>query len=1366
MVTYLKFVAYSILLSFVSISWGQENSNFIKLDKEFSASAQITEDNLGFMIILDGDGLHKYNGYNFSTTSLETVFGNDFTGDRQYVLKKDNQSNIWVASFKGELTKITPNGYYECYRDKLKSEDEYVQITSIKPYENYVWFGSSTGGIYKYKADDSTIEYIATLPSVNEKPQIIKGLALSDKNSLWISTLNGKIYNYAVQEKKLKLFESPLGDKTQIINLVNDASGKIWLATELDGLFSYNPSSKLFKQYDKTGGVSTASQHHLFTSLYCDSLGNIWAGTDGDGLYNIDQKNNEINIYKHQESNKFSISSNTILFITEDSNNNIWIIDKNGIINILPKGSNTIKYYNGLTNNTPVKVLSVLKAKDGSIYIGTDGKGLNRVFLNGKKDHYTKDGDNFEARYIQNLLEDAHGNIWIATYQNGLWIYYPKRDKFQKLKTIISDNLYSDDIRTLFKDSKNRIWATSTRSINIYNTNQDLLATFKYDSNGLFGNVSMSLAEDENKTVWLSVNPSQLFKFNENFNDLNDSYFTKHNYFLNDNDDLRNYNILSLVPDFQGTLWMVCASGMLIQFNLEKESFLPYYKKESLKEYFFTALLLEDPNNLWLSSLNGMHHYNLEKDELNSYYQIDGFQSKEFSFRSAFKDDEGTFYFGGENGVNAFSPKDLIKTNTEGQLYINDIEILNKPANLIIPNQVKQGVERVEHLKLDYDQSSFSFQFAAIGNIINTDYHYVYRLNGFDKDWIAPKESRTASYTNIPHGDYTFEVKAGSKRGNWNITPIAVNLSIMPPWYQSNLAYMLYLIAVALIAYSIVLWLRLKNRLAKETWENNKEKELYALKMNFFAKMSHEIQTPLTLILGPISDMLKRATDNGNELLRQRLLMIDNNANRLSRIAMELMTIRNKELGRLRVYASKNDLIADLKRISQSFSEQARFKNIDFIQEYPKNDIKIWYDSEKIEHVIYNLLSNAFKFTPSEGTIKVKVIEIPSEEEIKISVEDSGPGIPKNELDDIFKLFYQSETGKGTKGSGIGLALTKDLVNLHKGSINVSSSPETGTTFSVNLSTREDIFTQDEKVLIQDTNTISNLSKNEALISDSDYSVNNLIKDKNQTLLIVEDNIEMQMFLKDVLSDYYNLLIAPNGKEGIVLAEKHMPDLIISDIMMPVMDGIEMSKTLQKKKSTYHIPIILLTAKNSTSAKIKGLNVGAIEYIKKPFNFHELLLKVNNILTSREKIISKYKTDLISAPVDISEPSKDDIFLQDLVNEINTQLENPDFKLEDLTKTFNMSYSVIYRKYQEITGRTLIDLVKSLRLKKAALLIIKNGYNISEAAYMVGYKDPKYFAKSFKEEFGVPPATFKREAKLSGVEKIINKYKINPITQS
>ena len=515
--------------------------------------------------------------------------------------------------------------------------------------------------------------------------------------------------------------------------------------------------------------------------------------------------------------------------------------------------------------------------------------------------------------------------------------------------------------------------------------------------------------------------------------------------------------------------------------------------------------------------------------------------------------------------------------------------------------------------------------------------------------------------------------------------------------------------------------------------------------------MSHEIQTPITLVLGPIEEMIKRAEHNGDLLLKQRLNIISYNAKRLSRIARELTLVRNEELGRLKLLVTKNNLYKNIQDISISFKEIARNKKIDFAVSCPQNLSMVWYDKGKFEHIVYNLLSNAFKFTPKNGNIQLNVTPDNSKQKIKISISDSGSGIEKEELEKIFELFYQSNTGRKRRGSGIGLALTKEIIDLHKGKIDVKSSSNDGTVFEVTLPISVDAYNESERIITIDS---ENLDSNESVIEQKTPN------EYKKTILIVEDNYDLQMFLKKLLENQYNILLACDGIEGFQYAKNYLPNLILSDIMMPKMDGIQMCKKLQKDNLTQHIPIMLITAKNSTYSKIEGLKSGAMEYINKPFNTNELLLKIKNIIISKEHIISKYRKEILSQPKVKLKKSQDEIFLENLVANINLKIEDSNLKIEDLAESLDMSYSSLYRKCQLLTGKSIVDFIRVVRLKKAAVLITKYGYNISQASYKAGFNDPKYFSKSFKKYFKKTPSNFRKEALKTNVQDYLARYQL------
>ncbi|MGY0408110.1 MAG: ATP-binding protein, partial [Polaribacter sp.] len=916
--------------------------------------------------------------------------------------------------------------------------------------------------------------------------------------------------------------------------------------------------------------------------------------------------------------------------------------------------------------------------------------------------------------------------------------------------------------RTLFRDSKDRIWVAAGTGIFVFSDTQKLLAFFDYNTKDLTGAISESIVESiletENGTIWLGVDTGGLYSFVEDTTNLQNSYFKKITYFNKKENSNTNYGILFMDMDAHQNIWIRTVSGFLLRYGTKNNTYESFENKEFIKDIKIRTVLVDQSNTLWLGSNNGLHNYNPQTGHLESYYQINGIQGNNFSRRAAYKTVDGKLYFGGDNGLTSFYPTKIKKKESLAKLFINQIKVLNKPIKTVLPEQFTGRIENVKQLQLKSNQSSFSFKFSAVENVLNPNYYYAYRLKGFNNKWITSKVERTATYTNIPSGEYFFEVKAGSKKGLWNIPLKKIKISIAQPLWNRWWAHILYFILASLLIYGILRWIKLKNKLTSEELKRNHDKELYSLKMNFFAKMSHEIQTPLTLISGPIDNMLDRAENTSNTLLNKRLKMISNNVKRLSKIVFELTSIRNKELGILSLRVTKNNLIEDLKEIALSFEEHAEFKKLNFTYNHSVPSLLIWYDKDKFEYIIFNLLSNAFKFTPKGGTVKLTIEVLDAQEQVKITVMDSGPGVAKDELENIFKLFYQSDVGKNNIGSGIGLALTKEIVDLHYGIIDVESSPEKGTNFYVKIPTNKNTFAEIQKN--------KEIAIKEKPITDSNMVINANSAKKSRgsnpekTLLIVEDNYELQIFLKDIFNDLYKVVIADDGEEGAALAKKYIPDLIISDIMMPRKDGLEMTELLQKDKMTSHIPIILLTAKETKGSKLRGMQTGAIKYINKPFNVNELLVAVHNIIERSDRIIAKFKKELISSPKKVDAKSYDEEFLEKVVAYINSQLANSNFKVDDLTNVLNMSYSAIYRKFLALTGQKLVNYVKITRIKKATVLFIKYSHSISEAAFSVGFNDPKYFSKCFKKEFQITPVEFKKYAQEKGTDATIREYNL------
>jgi signal transduction histidine kinase/ligand-binding sensor domain-containing protein/DNA-binding response OmpR family regulator len=1343
---------------FSVITKAQEHGNFIQLSpKQLKKPLYIintVQDQQGYIWMAHSSGVAKYDGNTYFYLDLDEILENLDPGAEIIEMKKDYKENVWILTNTGRIAIYNNTGNF--------SELNFAKTNAIKriyPINNSVILSSNLGEINIFSYKNNFIKRDTSITNIIPSSSQINSIVEDRNKDLFIGTSKGEIFQYSMFNKEYTEIDVPFLNGLVFPNLTIDFKNRLWIGTETLGVFVYDIQTKKFIRNKLFKAPFYNIKSELIKSLFCDSSGYIWAGTDGSGLFRIDPNSGFIQLFTHHKNNQFSLSSNTIMRITEDTHKNIWTLSNYGEVNIFPLSSNNIIYYEGSYDNTPTKTLSIFKSNNGNLWLGTDGFGITKI--NSNQDGTTSTNqyltNNGKGYYVQSIEEDDRANIWIGTYKHGLWYHNTKNKSFKRIQIVNSKLQHASDVRTIFKDKKNRIWVASNLGLYVYTSSLKLLATFENNKAGLTGNIGQSFLQDKNGKIWIGYRRGGLFQFNENELRLKNSSFTNISYSNENFSDVETLGINWITEDSLSNLWILNFQGNLYKYNYLTKSYSSFKNYKPFEDIHLRSLQLEDNNNLWMGSNKGIIHFNLKDSVTINYHSADGLQDDLFLRRSSFKDKEGMLYFGGIKGVNSFNPKNLLKKESSPTLHFNSLEILNQPARFIVPDQINSNINDIQHLTLNPDQSSFSFRFSAFDNILHPNYQYEYRLHGFNNDWIAADREQLATYTNIPSGKFTFEVRAGTKKGVWDIPAKKINIIIKQPLWNLPLAYLGYLIIILFMSLWIKRWYSLKKKLFTQNINSKKEKELHDTKMIFFAKMAHEIQTPLTLISTPINEMLSKSEGSGNLLHEQRLQIISNNVKRLSRIVFELTTVRNKEFQKIRLKVTKNNLYEDLNKIAISFKEQARFKNIDFSINCPKNLSEIWYDKDKFEHVIYNLLSNAFKFTPKEGNIQLIAVPINNKNSIKIAISDSGTGISKEELENIFTLFYQSKTGKNLGGTGIGLALTKELIDLHRGKIDVKSTPNDGAEFTFVIPIAKDAYLKEERFELP-PNKIE-IEKPEI---DQTTSQTPTIK-KNRTILVVEDNIELQMFLRDLLSPIYNVILTENGEEGFQNAKIYLPDLILSDVMMPKINGIEMTKLLREHKFTKHIPIVLLTAKNSTNIKISGLESGAIELINKPFNSPELLLKINNIISSKEHIIAKYKKEIISKPVIEISKSPDDVFTEILYKAINSNIENSNFKIEELADILNISYSVLYRKCLRVTGKSLVDLIRLQRLNKAAIIIAKYGYNVSEVAFMTGFNDPKYFSKCFKKEFGKNPNIFKKEALEIGSKKYLKKFKLNAL---
>ena len=1329
-------------------SYADESTNFIhvraEVGRQQTIATSVVEDSLGYLWLNSHTGILRFDGYDYRQYSNSEIFGKEASTASILSLLKDPQGDIWCVSKKGSISKLMPSEKFSPQYSNITMLAEHQTLESVNIGSSRIWLGSNFGTVIGQSLADSTIVKF----DIYSSNETITSITEGKNNIVWFSTNKGRIFKGNTSTQKLTELKGPFNNPFNTTILTTDKNGNLWIGTELYGLFSYNPETETYDHFHNKAKTSHFVPTNMIIRIFRDSKGIIWAGTDGGGLYQVNPETKEVRRYTHSKTNKFSLQSNTIIGLGETNNNDIWIFTNYGNINILPSESSTFGYYSGSLSGSPARVLSILKCKNGNLWIGTDGEGITIIDKTGKAIQQfvakTNTANGLTGNYIQAMVEDENQNKWIGTYLNGLLHYDIKTNKFSSIKAVNKVGQMATDIRSLFIDNKNRIWVGSNVGISVYSLSGKQTAFYPHNKNGLKGSIAEVFLKDKNNQIWIGMIDGGLFLFQEE-KTLEDSFFIPFQ-LVNTKNKVEN-SISHGTSDDHGNLYLVNSYSKLLKFNTKEKKTVPITGFSNEEIHGVIAVIAADSLNLWFSRVNGISHLDLAAGRSYFYSWKNGTLKDRFLSGSAAKDKDGVLYFGGVGGLNHFDPSRIKKTKKELRLRVNQLKIVNRDAEELIPEQLSVGIEQIKTLKLNHKQTSFSFQFSVINDHLDPNYFYAYRLKEFDNDWITTENMRVATYTNIPYGNYTFEVKAGTKRDVWDIQTQTIELKILPPFWLRWWAYLIYTFLILIISFFIIrysiMWARLKKKLYLKELQNEKDKELYELKMNFFAKMSHEIQTPLTLILSPIENMIERA--EGNLLLRQRLQVIKNNANRLSRIAMELMTIRNKELGKLKISVSENNIIKDINKTALSFMEQARFKQIDFnVEGVEKEEIILWYDQQKLEHVIYNLLANAFKFTPREGKIIIAVTENIEERKVEIKITDTGIGIPGNELTNIFNLFYQSKDGKAIGGTGIGLALSKELILLHKGEISVESELHKGTTFTISIPTGNQHFRQDEFAYHESSK--EEIDETPILPSNITQELRELIPDENKkNILIVEDNYEMLLFLEDSFKMFYNVRVAQNGQEALSCLSDYKADIILSDVMMPIMDGITLCKNLKEKKSTRHIPIILLTTKNTTNSKLEGLKFGAIEYINKPFNVKELLLKANNILDAQKRIIEQYRAEILTESKELEVESPDEKFIEAVLLEIENNFEDPEFRLEELAEPLHMSYSNIYRKFQSLTDKTLVDFVRTFRLQKAISILIKHNFTISEIAFRVGFNDPKYFSKCFKKEYGKTPKQYKLE---------------------
>jgi signal transduction histidine kinase/ligand-binding sensor domain-containing protein/DNA-binding response OmpR family regulator len=1323
----------------------------------------VVQDNQGFIWIGTGEGLNRFDGRSFkiyrsnpkSNTSLKSNIITD--------LFCDSYGNLWVGTYGGGLS------IYNKEKDKFLTftsnpndprallTDEITVITEDK-YKR-VWIGTTLG---LYQFDPKINGFIRYTPPEDGKlhSKTIADNSINylkqDGDLLWITYSSGILTALNTSElsfKHYKLFDVASHQAADFsVNSLVIEKNLIWISTWTKGIWIFDKTTGVAHPYEKE-----TSQYINF--FFKDKNNRYWYNPEGGGLVLIND-NYKIE-FKFNDFDPYCISSNSLSGIYQDRQNNIWITSKRGDLNFAVLNSPFYSWYKnpasqqGLTNNL---INTVIEDSKKRIWIGYDEGGIDILDAGGIKPKNFIKGDKSTGLGpgpVMCIFEGSDGTIWVGKYLDGLKKYNESAKTFESYihNDKDAETISGNDIRFIDEDSKGNLWIAvhgggvdkfdlKSKSFIHYRTNYEI------PSSSILKDWTFTSLVDKNDNVWVA-NVAGVSV-------ISDNTAAVKNYVTNSEEgyNLSNNIAQTVYADSKENIWVGTTDG-LNRINVKTSAIKKYFVNDGLPSNYITEIIEDDHYNLWIGTGKGLSRFSPKKEKIQNFSTLDGLITDNFT--ASFKSSAGEMYFAGKGGVNRFHP-DSIKINYyKPPVYITDFKLFNKSVTIADDNQsdefsIPQQIIYCKEIELAYYQNVITIGFVALNYLNLEKNQYKYKLEGFQNNWVSAGDQREVTYTNLSPGEYTFRVIASNNDDIWNNEGASLNIIVQPPFWRSAWAYALYLTVLLLLLYAfrrlILHEAEIKNKLEVEKLEIKKLQEMDTLKTHFFSNISHEFRTPLTLIAGPAEALLKSIKDESQKI---QLNVIKRNASRLLRLINQLMDFRKIEESKLEMNFERDDLILFIKNIVDSFDYEAKERKINYSFIRTCASLEAWFDHDKLDKIIYNLLSNAFKFTQDGGSISLSLIvdEAPvnnsgvnAKRIIEIIVKDSGIGIPKESQQKIFDRFYQVKNNLTTQGTGIGLSLSYELVRLHKGNILLESEPNAGSTFTVMLP-----LWFEEAELPSSPATLRREKRIESEIKefDGELKTESAYEEQNDNLhhlLLIEDNHDMRLYIKNEFKEIYRITEAHNGIAGIEKALEEIPDAIICDVMMPGMDGYEVCRKLKHDEKTSHIPILMLTAKSSEQHTIEGFESGADDYVAKPFSSAILKVRIKTLIDSRELLRRKFVKEPFAVIKDFSPSKTDEALLRKAYAIVEKHLNNPDFEVNDFAFEIGMSRTQLYRKINALAGQTVREFIRIIRLKKAAELLVNSDMNINEIADKVGFGSQSYFTTSFTEYFGINPSKY------------------------
>lgn len=1270
---------------------------------------QILQDRKGFMWFGTKDGLNRYDGLSFRVYKKEnsSLRKNFITA-----LYEDAEGNIWIGTDGGVFIYHPVYDSFTAF-DKVSDSGSSIKdfVTMIENDEQgNIWISVENQGVFCYKpASGQLLNFLHDSELPNVTRFWLRG------NTCWVALYADNLYYTKDNFKSpLQPFKDADGNevfKNDIINWqVNGPHNCIYVAS-LNGLTEIN----------LTSGKVRRLLHTYVRTLQFRNDDELWVGAES-GLYIYNLATDHVtHLTVPQQDDSYALSDNAIYSLCCDRENGMWIGSYFGGVNYYPRQWTYFEkfYPRDDLNYFGRRVREICEGNDGTLWIGTEDKGLF---------NYNPETGKIEPFRHPAIYQNVHGlcldgdDLWVGTFSGGLnRVNLRTRQVKHYAKGESEHSMIANDAFTICRTAAGDVWVGTTSGLLMYNRATDDFTRIPQLKNMFV----YHMLEDFNGNLWIATFANGVFCYNVRNQEWR-------NYLCNDNDSTSlSYNkVISIFEDSKKRLWFMTLGEGFCRYNPDTDTFTRYDMSDGFPSNTIYKMVEDLRGNLWLTSNYGLVCFNPDTGVKHAYTTANGLLSNQFNFQSGYCDKKGRIYLGSINGFIAFDPGTFVENTFLPPVVITDFYLFNKPLLVGSPGSpLQKSITYSDEIELDADQNSFSFQVAALSYQAPEMNRLEYRLEGFDREWYRVGPKSVINYSNLPYGSYNLRIRGSNSDGKWNETERVLGIHIRPPFYLSSWAYTIYVLLSVCLLCGVVYYYRkrtrLKHRQAMEAFEHEKERELYTAKIDFFTNVAHEIRTPLTLIKSPLENVL--ASGSVSDEIRDDLEIMHLNTNRLLDLVNQLLDFRKTETQGFQLNFVECDVVELLNITYKRFKPLARERDLTLTVDMP-DKLMASVDKEGLTKIISNLLTNAVKYGGSYINITLKQ----EDGNLRLSVANDGPVVPSDMRSEIFKPFVQYKEGmlRAVSGTGIGLALARSLAELHEGTLCMTDTTDENC-FLLTLPLRHaQTFTVGHE---------SSLMTADGVLEKKDDEHDRPCR---YTVLVVEDSPDMLAFVARQLATEYCVLTASNGIEALEVLGKETVNLVVSDIMMPEMDGLELCERLKSELDYSHIPVILLTAKTTMQAKIEGMKLGADVYIEKPFSVEYLKVCVSNLLDNREKLRAAFTHSPFVQTGSVAMTKADEAFLKKLNGIVVENMENPDFGLDEMASLLNMSRSSLNRKIKGVLDMTPNDYIRLERLKKAAQLLKEGEYKINEVCYMTGFNTPSYFTKCFQKQFGMLPKDF------------------------